>query len=123
MEQIKVGDRVKLVISDGSSYSKVGSLGTVVHINGTSGQDTIGVEFDVKHGGHTCNGRGKSGHCRYYKRSGCHLEIIYDINNTVKISYESTDGTTKSVSIEASSIQSALSTLKDVKSVNYYTIG
>lgn len=60
--EIKVGDRVE-VIGFVAGRDLGGKAGKVVDIKGV--RCGVGVEFDVRMGGHDCNGLGKNGHCRY----------------------------------------------------------
>lgn len=64
MERFKIGDRVKAVEQWDGNYSIVGKIGTVVVISGIY-RANLGVEFDdtIGYGGHSCNGKGKDGHC------------------------------------------------------------
>ena len=61
--KFKVGDRVR-AIGDVDKVDLTGKTGTVIEIRNTCYD--IGVEFDEKFfWGHSCNGNGKNGYCRY----------------------------------------------------------
>lgn len=64
MAKFKIGDRVKAVKPWDGNYDIVDKIGTVVVISNLWGVH-FGVEFDdtLGFGGHTCDGKGKNGHC------------------------------------------------------------
>lgn len=68
--KFKVGDRVRAIdCVDGRKLA--GQTGTVIDISGCFGDYDIGVEFDnlVPIWGHSCDGKGNVGHCRWgYER-------------------------------------------------------
>ena len=59
----KVGDKV--VIVRDFVQAKVGLTGTVIVANDSA----PGVQFDMRMGGHACDGKGKSGYCWWITRS------------------------------------------------------
>ena len=59
MSEFKIGDRVELVGENWNMNINVGDVGTVVANSGLF----IGVDFDRDTGGHSCDGRGRLGHC------------------------------------------------------------
>lgn len=59
MSEFKIGDRVELVGESWNININVGDVGTVVANSGLF----IGVDFDRDTGGHSCDGRGRLGHC------------------------------------------------------------
>ena len=59
MSEFKIGDRVELVGEACNMNINDGDVGTVVANSGRF----IGVDFDRDIGGHSCNGRGRLGHC------------------------------------------------------------
>ena len=52
-----------------------GKTGTIVSLSSCD----IGIEFDEPIGGHSCGGKGKTGHCRY-ARTYDKLSLIDDSN-------------------------------------------
>ena len=64
MAKFKIGDRVKAVKECDGNKNIVGKIGTIVGMCGC-GCGLIGVEFDdnIGRGAHTCEGKGKDGHC------------------------------------------------------------
>ena len=86
IRDFQVGDRVR-AIEDVAGYANlIGKTGIVVHVRE---DDMLGVEFDEKFpGGHSANGRGKKGFCRYGELSAFELET--DISKIdIDISLES----------------------------------
>ena len=59
MSEFKIGDRVELVGENWNMNINVGDVGTVVANSGLF----IGVDFDRDTDGHSCDGRGRLGHC------------------------------------------------------------
>ena len=64
MAKFKIGDRVKAIKEYSGNYEIVGKIGTIVGMHGCN-CGLIGVEFDDNIGryAHTCEGKGKDGHC------------------------------------------------------------
>ena len=64
MAKFKIGDRVKAVKEYDGNKNIVGKIGTIVGMC-SCGCGLIAVEFDdnIGSGAHTCEGKGKDGHC------------------------------------------------------------
>ena len=62
MKKFKVGDRVKCIKPFDGAEECVGLYGTIICFDDSY---DCGVEFDKNIYGHSCNGKGKGGHCRY----------------------------------------------------------
>lgn len=61
---MKIGDRVKAMTAIAGYHNLIGKKGTIVASR--DGPFIWGIEFDKPFtGGHTCNERGKRGHCRW----------------------------------------------------------
>lgn len=77
-----VGDRVRAVDDVDGYANLIGVSGTVVHVRD---DNMIGVEFDVRfRNGHSANGLGKQGFCRYgdpevFERETDVTEVVVDI--------------------------------------------
>lgn len=72
--KFKVGDRVR-AINKVDGVDLIGKCGTVVSVNDGFWSARLGVEFDEPFPyGHDCNGRGKSGYCRF--GCVCDFELI-----------------------------------------------
>ena len=72
--KFKVGDRVR-AINKVDGVDLIGKRGTVVSIKDGLLSSRLGVEFDEPFPcGHDCNGRGKSGYCRF--GYVCDFELI-----------------------------------------------
>lgn len=62
--KIDKGDRV--AYTGRELKPRIGGVGKVVALDGGPGKE-IGVEFEVKIGGHSCDGNGKEGFCWWAK--------------------------------------------------------
>lgn len=80
--KFKVGDRVRAVKEYGGNKSIVGKVGTIKHITGDTPYKRYAVEFDETiRIGHTCNKKGKSGHCWWC--DGNVIELEHENNKII----------------------------------------
>ena len=64
-EECYVGQRVQCVSSFADDLGLVGEYGTICVMENIWGEDWVGVAFDNKFGGHTCDGTCEYGHGRF----------------------------------------------------------